>query len=188
MNGCPLGVVRPAQDREVIFDGRGDPAMIPTTDWVVLSDDTDNLTFDLDHVTGTHSLEFDKVDGAGNTIYAGVVNTALALNLSRFLHGDVLDIHCSLPDLTNVAEIEVRLGTDASNYRQWIVADTDLGTSWNTEVLRLDDADATNVGNGWDPANVKYAAFIVKFDAEGNALADILLDYIGLRSVSRAEA
>jgi len=183
----PYRVVYPAQDREVIFDGRGKTNMSPTTNWAVLSDDTDNLVTDLDHVVGTHSLEFDKVNGAGNTVYAGVVNTAVALNLERFLHGDVLDIVCSLSVLTNVAEIEVRLGTDASNYRQWVVADTALSAGWNTEVVRLDDSGATNVGNGWDPTHIKYAAFIVKFDAETDTLADILLDYIGIRSVKRAE-
>ncbi len=176
-------MVAPVQDREVIFDGRGDPKMIPTTDWAALSTDTTGVSTDLAHILGTHSLEFDKVDGAANTVFGGLVNTEIVRNLSRFLDSDVLDVVFSLSTIADVEEVRVRLGTDASHYREWIIPDEDLKAGWNRKTLRLDDPLAVNTGNGWDQTNVKYAAFIVEFDAQDDTLADVLLDSIVLRSV-----
>jgi hypothetical protein len=169
------------QDREVVFDGSGDDHDAPFTDWSALSDDTLNVTSDLSHMLGRYSLEFDKVNGAGNTKLAGVVSTSLKLDMSRFLWMDRVEAAFQVSSIADLVNIHVRLGTDASNYNQW--TSQYIGTlagEWN--VLSMELKDCSVVGNGWDPTNVTYGAFVLEFSAETDTLADILLDSLLLRS------
>ncbi len=182
--GDRRGIVRNValvEDREIVFDGSGDDHDAPFTDWAVLSDDTDTLESDLNHLLGRYSLEFDKVDGAGDTVFAGVVNANVNLDLSRFLWMDRIEAAFQVSSIADVVNIIVRLGTDASNYNQW--TSQYIGTlagAWN--VLSMQLRECSVVGNGWNPADVRYAAFIVEFSAETDTLADILLDSVVVRS------
>jgi hypothetical protein len=178
--------VAPVVDREVIFDGSGYAWSAETKAWVVLSDDTDNLTTDVKHVLGTHSLEFDKVNGAGNTVFAGVQATGLDVDASRFLQFDRVEATFQVSSVADVVSVRVRLGTDASNYNEWTMPWVGILTGvWNVLSMKL--RESTVVGNGWDPVHVKYGAFVVEFGAETDALADVLLDSVVVRARQAGE-
>jgi hypothetical protein len=178
--------VAPVVDREMVFDGSGDSWGAATKAWAVLSDDTDNLTTDLSHVLGTHSIEFDKVNGAGNTKFAGVAATTLDLDLSRFLVFDRVEATFQLSSIADVVSVRVRLGTDASNYNEWTMPWVGiLAGAWNT--LSMEIMESSVAGNGWNPEHVKYGAFVVEFGAETDALADVLLDNVVVRTRQAGE-
>lgn len=176
--GHPYGRARvmnvaPLDDRELFIDGA-------IGNWVINGNDTANLTTDPNHVLGPSSLEFDKIDGTENTVYAGVKRAnpqSTLYDCSRFLGDATLQIRIKIPSLTDVAQVELRLGTDTSNYQLWSWADTALpANAWTELFARLDAG--TIVGTGWNPSDIRYAALLVKFDAETDTLADILVDYV----------
>jgi hypothetical protein len=180
--GHPLAKARvmnvlPLQDREVVFDGTN-VEVSGTASWAVLGNDTINLTTDAEHRIGVESMEFDKTDGAANTKNAGVARTAgLELDASRFLLDGVVSVGIQVSSLADVAKVHLRLGTDSTDYQSWSWNDAELvAGAWNDLHARI-DAGVVN-GNGWNPASIKYAAFFVEFDAETDALADILVDYV----------
>ena len=180
--GDARGVVQnvaPLCDREVIFDGSGDDTDAPFTDWAAMNADTLNVVSDLNHIRGRFAIEFDKVAGAPTTIFAALVNDSLNLDCSRFLQTDEIEALFQIPDLTNVAYVAIRLGTDATNYNEWRMADTAITAAvWQKFSARVSECEIAVVGNGWDPKTVTYCAFVVAFDAAANALADMFLDSI----------
>jgi len=162
------------QDREVIGD------FTTATGWTVLGTDTVNLAASVTHVLGTASLEFDKVDGVANTIFAGASNTLTsAVNLSRFSSHDALEVAFYVSATTDVAYAFVRLGTDVSNYNEWRIDDASITpATWDVHQLPISACELTPVGNGWNPSAVAYCSIGVAFDDEADALADIKFDHL----------
>lgn len=163
----PMGATYPDQEEITTFNS--------ATGWTILGTDTANLTTDLRHVVGTASLEFDKVDSAADTIFAGVYRTlSPTVDLSRFGPADELQAVISIPDKTNVVYAFIRLGTSVSHYNEWRLAEAAITQAvWQEFEVRLDDCQIDVVGNGWNPAAVAYVAVGVAFAAEANALADM---------------
>ena len=84
-------------------------------DWTVLGNDTVNLATSTNHVFGTNSLEFDKVDGAANTVFAGIRCTITAISANKYMEEGGGFLLCALY-LSSVADVNygfVRLGTDS---------------------------------------------------------------------------
>jgi len=155
--------------------------------WSVLNDATtgngalDALATDLNHVMGTASIEFNKVDGT-DKIRAGIQKTITAGDLSDYHNGGGY-IHASIyiGDLTDVAHVFVRLGTDSSNYNEWRI-DSMVG-GWNAfRFMLMAPTGSGNTGTGWNIAATTYVAIGVHFDAEDDALADIRVDHIVLNA------
>ena len=149
------------------------------TDYAALSNDTLNLADSLDHVFGTGSITFDKVNGADNKKYAGVDNTFTAINFSEiFEAGGFVGVGCKIPDITDVDYVFVRIGTDASNYNEWQMSSGNL-TAAEWMALRMPTAapDAY-LGNGWNQAAVTYICFGVMFKVETDAQAGIVFDNV----------
>jgi len=170
--GFPM---RTVQDIELL-DG-----MNGTTGWTVLGNDAINLATHANHVTGTASLEFDKVDGAAGTIFAGIQKTITSVDLSRYDIHSVVRTLIYVSATTNIAYAFVRLGTDASNYSQWQLVDSSItGALWQVFEVQLHSVNFTVVGTGWNQAAVTYAAVGLAFDAETDALADIKFDHLAV--------
>lgn len=153
--------------------------------WAALNNDTTGLATDLDHVYETASLEFDKVDGAANTIFACITKVLETFDIDKWVAGGVGFLLWSLnvSSLTDVAYAFIRLGTSASHYNEWRVDDSELETGWNSLRVAISDPDTGGAtGNGWDSNAVTYIAIGVAFDAAGNTLADIRVDRIALVS------
>jgi len=85
-----------------------------TTGWAVLNDDAGNLTTDLNHVFETASLEFDKLDGSSNTVFAVIGKTISSISFNKYMHegGGFLLWSIYIPDISDVAAVFIRLGTD----------------------------------------------------------------------------
>lgn len=182
--GDQRGVVQnvaTCQDRELITNG-GD-----YTKYTILGDDTANLTEHANHCSGTKSIEFDKVNGAGNTVNAGIYRDDLDLDLSRFLPDDLVMGYFYLSAKTNVVSARIRLGTDASNYSEWsLLAASITAAVWQEFKKALKDVTMAVTGNGADFSKIKYVAFIIEFNAETATLADIRLDSIFVKSIAPA--
>lgn len=161
-----------------------------TTGWAAVNDATSGLTTDLNHVYGTASLEFDKVNGSGFT-EAAIGKTITSVNIDPYHEGGgAITYSIYLSSITDVSYVFIRLGTDSSNYNEWRINDTQL-TAGLWELLRfavMDSHPSGNTGNGWNPEAITYVAVGVEFDGEDDALADIRVDHIaanaGFRTTS----
>lgn len=148
-----------------------------TTGWSVLGNDTSNLTTTTDHVFGTAALTFDKVDGAANTVFAGIQKTITSINIQeKFEDGGFVAMGIKIPSLTNVVASFIRLGTSSSHYNEWEVPVAELsGNTW--VAIRIPTNQPTSVtGNGWDTSAVTYVAVGVEFSNQNNTLAGIKVD------------
>jgi len=156
--------------------------MDSATGFVVLNTSTDNLVTGEGSVYGTANVQFDKINGA--SALAGVYRTITdSIKVDRpgtfwRLH-DIVGWLIQIPVITNVAYTFARLGTDASNYCEWRVADTAL-TAARFTLCHVPVGNAYVVGEGWNPAAVTYAVVGVAFDQTGNTLAAIQVDALWL--------
>lgn len=172
--GTPL-IVAPVQDREVISD------CSVLADWTINGNDTVNLALAHNHILGTHSLHFDKVDGLANTVFAGAYISP-NLDLSRFLSSDGIEMAYLIPALANVVAVHLRIGTSAVNYVQYTQLVAAMAPAvWNIWTPDIHEV-AAQAGTGADMGNIIYAAFLVEFALETDALADMLLDHIVVRN------
>jgi len=143
-----------------------------------------NLATSLNHVLGTNSLEFDKV--AGNVL-AYIEHAGIAVDASGFNPSDVLSLAFRLADLTDVVNVFIRLGTDATNYNEWILPVAEIeAAAWQIWTPTI-GSQAGFLGNGADLSNIQYVAFGVEFTAVGDLLNDMLVDHIYLRKILNAQ-
>lgn len=156
--------------------------MDDSTNWTALGNDTTNLADSSVRILGKYSLEFDKADGTDNSTIAGAYRTiSLDVDTEGAQLHDKLQWTIYLSALTNVANCFVKLGTDATNNNQYLVADTSLRTGWTLCTAVLGEPYAVN-GTGWNPNDIKYMQVGVTFDAETDDLADIKVDSVVLVS------
>jgi len=162
------------QDREDIGNFNS------VTPWTILGNDTDNLSVAPEHIYGTGSLQFDKVDGLAGTVFAGASCTITSLDLSRFTAMDQLCASIYVSDDTNVAYARVRMGTAAGHCNEWQFDDAVLNgaTAWNFVHVPLGEGATAGVGNGWDMSAIVYLEVAVAFDGEANALAELRWDHL----------
>ena len=137
--------------------------------------------------SGRVGITFNKVDGTGNQVFAGISKTVV-LNLRGFKPHDKICWTIFIPtELVNVASSFVRLGADANNYLEWRFADSShVVDRWTLCEVNLGDcyAEASGLGRLFDIEAITYLAIGVRFDAETNALAGIVVDEV---YVQRAE-
>lgn len=155
------------------------------TGWTALSNDTTGIATDLSHILGTVSLEFDKVDGTDDKVYAGIAQTITAVDCSRFIATDYVSSAVYIADKTNVTYAFVRLGTSVSHYNEWrLLAASITQATWQAFDMTLGSTEVTVVGNGWNPAAITYICVGAVFAAEANALADLRFDHCMIRSAN----
>lgn len=160
------------QDREAIGNFNA------TGTWAVLGDDTITLATSAEHVFGTNSLSFAKTNGGDNTVVAGIQDTITSLNLTRFGPAAGIEVMMQVSSIANVDKAFVRMGTDASNYNEWQLDDSEITAAvWTFKRILL-SASENVVGNGWDSSAVTYIAVGTRHDAETDALAAILFDSV----------
>lgn len=152
-------------------------------DFTILGNDTANLADSSNHQFGTGAITFDKVDGAANTVYAGVSFALSSIDIQElFEDGGFVGLGAYLPSLNNVIRVILRLGTDSSNYNEWRWEVADLTASaWN-QLRAPTGRPSTYAGNGWDTSDIDYGAVVVQFNSQSNTLAGIVIDNIHLVS------
>ena len=165
------------QDREVI------DAMNAIAGWAALDSDTTTIATATKHILGSASLSFAKANTGANSTFAGVEKTITSVDLSRFGAGAAIEVAVNV-DITLVASMFVRLGTDSSNYSEWLVDDSAIATAvWDLTRIPLFTGAADGgavTGDGWDMSAVTYVSVGFNFDAETNTLADILFDHVAI--------
>ena len=167
--------IDPPETEEILID-----AMDTVGTWAVVNADAGALTTDTATIAGGGSLEFDKLNGAPDTVFALIADTITATDFTatRFTPVSV-QTWVNIPDLADVVNVVLRLGTDASNYNEWrrSVSGHTAG-AWERVVFQLNESAQGSTGSGWDPASVTYIAVGVQFTAETDTLTDILWDAI----------
>lgn len=149
------------------------------TVFTTLGNDTANLADSVNHLFGTGSITFDKVDGAANTVYAGVQDSFTAIDVSeRFEAGSFVALGVYLPSVADVAAVFVRVGTDSSNYNEWEWTVDELTAGKWLALRAPTNQPSAYAGNGWNPASIAYVAFGVEFNAEDDTLAGIIFDNV----------
>jgi hypothetical protein len=161
-----------------------------TTGWSALSNDTLNLATTAKHVSGTAALTFDKVDGAANTVFAGIEKTLTSVDLGAISPHDLLQGCFYIPDLTNVSYAFLRIGTDSSNYNEWRLPDDALtAATFEVGAQSIGDVNYAGItGNGWNPSAITYIAVGVAFDSETDTLAGIVFDEVSYHTNQHTSA
>ena len=180
-----FGALQTQPEQHYTFD-----SLNATTGWSALSNDTLNLATTKKHVTGTDALTFDKVNGAANTVFAGIQKTISSVDLGNLSPHDLIQTACYIPDLTNVSYVFVRVGTDSSNYNEWRISGIDLTAAvFTTLLFNIGDANYAGItGNGWTSAAITYIVVGVAFDAETNTLAGIVFDGLSFHTNQHTSA
>lgn len=151
------------------------------TGWAGFNNDTTGVETDLDSPLGGGSVEFDKVNGAANTVFGAVTKTLTSVDLSRFdLHSEI-EFSIRLTSLTDVNYVFVRLGTSSAHYNEWRVPVGSLTTGWQVVRMPIGASSTGNTGNGWTQTAVTYAVIGVAFNLETNTLADIRVNHLSIR-------
>lgn len=147
----------------------------------VLGNDTTGLANSTAHTFGIGALTFNKVNGAANTVYAGVQDTITALDIQEvFESGGFVGLNVYLPTITNVQNVFLRIGTDSSNYNAWTwdVSSLTAATWLNLRNPTSSPDKAKSTGNGWDTNAITYVAFGVQFLLETDTLSGIIFDHV----------
>jgi hypothetical protein len=180
-----LGSLHVNAEAHHVFD-----SMNATTGWTALSNDTLNLATTKKHVSGTDALTFDKVNGAANTIFAGIQKTLTSVDLGTVSLHDLFQGAFYIPDLSDVAYTFLRIGTDSSNYAEWqLPVDVLTAGVFETGALTVGDADHDALtGNGMDSSAITYIAVGVAFNAETDTLAGIIFDEVSYHTNQHSAA
>lgn len=147
------------------------------TEFTALNDAA-NLADQTNHVTGDAAVEWDKT--GGTHVNSGIQDTITVLDLNHFGAADYVMMNINIPDLTDVANVLLRLGTDDANYTEWIWADTEIVAAvWNTLVKPIGEINGVT-GTGWQQGSVTYVAVAVVFDAAGDTLNNMIVDRVSV--------
>lgn len=141
--------------------------------------DCDNVALAAPSMMGSASVNFDKVNGAANTLFARVVGTPeYTIDWVSSFRDENVNIYwlIDIPTLTNLAYSFVRLGDSASAYYEWRYADSShVAGKFVVAYANFWEAYVTGSPT---LANPTYLCFGAAFDGETNTLADMLMDGI----------
>jgi hypothetical protein len=151
-----------------------------TAGWSALGNDTLNLATTTVHVMGLLALTFDKVNGAANTVFAGIQKTLSSTDLGSVSPHDIIQTCCYVSSIADIDYVFLRLGTDSSNYNEWRIdaANLEAGTIEVLAFVLGDASHAGSTGNGWDASAITYVAVGCAFNAESDTLSGIIFDQV----------
>ena len=164
--------------------------MDASTLWGPLNNDAVNVTTTFKHVLGTQALTFDKVDGAGNTVFGAVSTAISSLNLGQPSPHDILQTVAYWSSVADINYAFLRLGTDGSNYNEWRLDGGDLtGAIFETLVFQVGDASHAGItGSGINWNAIDYCAVGTAFNAETDTLAGMIVDEISFHTNQHVNA
>lgn len=164
--------------------------MNATTGWTVLGNDTTTLATSTNHVLGTNSLSFAKVDGAANTVFGGIQKTITSIDLGDISAHDIFQTAIYITSVADISYTFLRVGTDSSNYNEWRIDGVDLTAGiWESIVYNVSDANYSgNTGTGLDASAITYVAIGCAFTSESDTLAGIQFDEISFHTNQHTSA
>jgi len=150
------------------------------TDWsAVAASAADTIAASTTHRIGAKSVSFAK---NGTAVIAAIQKSwPVAINYGvEEAAREAIQWTMYLPTVVGVTNVFIRLGKDATNYAQVTVPVASLkGAQWNRiSVQFLDDTAWTQVGTGFDTADLRYIAIGITTAAAATAIAGILIDNI----------
>ena len=172
-----IGATFQIVDRQSIgdFDKSGD--------WTVLNDDTANPGNSNNHILGSLSLEFDKVDGSTNGTTAMMDSTIAEIDLRRFTQDARILSALYISSVSKIVSAFIKLGTDSSNYNLWSFPVSGLVAGvWNELSKKLSETEQSVTGTGINLAAVTYIAVGATFGAEADVLANMRWDNVHIVS------
>jgi len=141
--------------------------------------DVTNIAVSTNHVRGTGAISFDVVNSAANSAFALIQKTIPAVNLVNLATGiTFVQLLVFIPNISNVNNVVIRLGTDDSNYNSWSVSvanSSAVGGVWQSFRAPLGTSNAS-VGNGWDLSAITYYAVGLEFTNVNSTLAGVVVD------------
>ena len=171
MSGKGLGVVA----------GSGESPSMETIIWdcddhtlFAAVNDATTIANQTSHITGTSAVKWAK---AGTHVNSGITDTFPSLDLSGFGPNDYVSVCVNVTDISEIATLVLRLGTDASNYTEFQWDDSELTTGWQVLSKKLYDFESVT-GTGIQPAAVTYGSLYFIFDGAANTLVDITVDHL----------
>ena len=154
-----------------------------STTWTALNDDVANLNNSNSHILGSSSLAFDKVNGTANSTVAVVESTIAEIDLRRFMQNAKILSALRVSSVSKILTVFIRIGTDSSNYNQWIFSVSGLlANAWNELNKKLSETEVGVSGTGLNLAAVTYIAVGASFGSETDTLADIKWDNVHIVS------
>jgi hypothetical protein len=180
-----LGSVHVNAESHHVFD-----EMNAATGWAGLNSDTTGVATTTNHVLGTNAIEFDKVDGAANTVFGAIAKTITTVDIGAVSPHDIIQVPFYLSSVVDVEYLFIRLGTDSSNYTEWRIPDENLTAgSWELLSFVVGDAEySAHTGNGWDSTAITYVVVGAAFDAQNDTLANMAVDQISYHTNQHTNA
>lgn len=143
------------------------------------SADASAITTSTDHKEGTVALKFSKTGTSEASVtITRTLTSAQASNIVDYIHGK-LRLWMKLSSLTNVASVQLLVGSSFDNGAIYQVDDTSLQAGWNELTFDIDSPDAI-AGNGASWSGITFYAIRVNFDSAANTLADIIVDALSV--------
>ena len=153
--------------------------------WTALNAATENVGLEAGGECGRSVLTFDKKSDAAITS-AGAYKTLTTKQAIHAGGGSPQNQYVcwvlKASALTNIASATLRLGTSASHYNEWTVADTALTAGGC--VCQVRRGNCTRTGNGCNYSEITYVAVTVNFDAQANTLANMQVERIEIMEAS----
>ena len=150
-----------------------------TAGWAALGLETESLATSVEHIVGTTSLSFAKVDAAPTTKIGGIYR-GISWDLTGIGAKDKILAYYHMPGVTNIDYAFLRLGTDVSHLVEYQMADGAMDDgAWNAFEVTVDGY-TTQTGNGIDWSAVTYIAVGFMFDLEAHALAALLWNSVAI--------
>ena len=174
----PIQSVRPIRDRTVIDPMTDASSWSETGDAIVLENANTNIL-------GANSIVAGKPGAVALT--SGMDKTlSKPVNASEFLANDLLTLTVFILSLSDIASLAIRLGTNSTNFSEWVIPDTDLTTNaWNIVSVPLGSPVVANqLGSGHNFANIRYVSVFFTFDNTANALDDMFWYHIHIEAAN----
>lgn len=177
--GSDFGAMHVAPEQHHIID-----EMDVTTGWAALNNDTTTLATTAKHVLGLAALSFNKVDGAGDTVFGAIAKTITTIDIGSPSPHDIIQTVVYFPSVAAIDYAFVRLGTDSSNYNEWRIDGNDLTPAiFETLLFELGDASHAGItGNGWNPSSISYVVVGAAFNSESDTLSGIIFDELSFHT------
>jgi hypothetical protein len=161
------------------------------TSWAAKNDDASTPADETtNYLAGGSAVSFNKLNGTSNTVYGLIVkNLASPVNFLNGITGAAFfQVIIYIPDLTNVVNVVLRMGTDASNYGEWKI-DPATATAGQFNSFRMAITSMSNsIGTGWSGSAVDYVEVGLEFDIESRTLSGIIMDAIIFNGGNLVEA
>lgn len=152
-----------------------------TTGWVTSGDATSNLITDpVYHLGEGSSISVDKIASATTDSIVIVNLNYPSFSIENFVPDDRFQVSVYLANIVSAQDVNLILGTDASNYFVWR-SSTAVAAGWKTYNFEYTSDINDVAGNGMDKRDIKAIGLRVDFAAPADQLLSIRFNTLIIR-------